>query len=317
MALLVVQVCFGLLPMFVKLAHAGGISPQGLVGWRVSVGAVVFLGVAWSRHGGRVLRSPRELVLLAVCGVLGVLGNQVLALLGMVRSSSAEAGLIMTLIPVFTFGLAAAVGQERFQLRRAVGIPIALVGALLLLVDPASLLRGESFAGEHWIGNSLMATNCLLYAGFLVLSRRLLRDIPPLVLVAWSYLFAALAAPVLLAGEGVVPDARGEAGRTAWWALAYILVLPTVLAYGLNTFALARVPASVTAIYIYLQPLVAVLAGVVWLDEELGPALPVSAALLFVGIGLVTRPGRTRRRVTAGAPGAGPPLRPAPPPPSR
>ncbi len=309
MALVVVQVCFGLLPLFVKRIAAAGISPLGIASWRIATGALVFFLAACALYPDRIRRQPREYGLLILCAAFGVVINQVLALEGMLRSSSTEAGLIMTLIPVFTFALAAAVRQERFELRRAIGIPVALCGALLLLVDTSFLsgiLSGQDTVEEsHLFGNFLMACNCLSYAGYLVLSRRVLRKMPPLVLVGWVYVFAASSLTLLTPGEALLPSGDARTVSTAWTALGLVLLLPTLLAYGLNTFALARLPASVTAVYIYLQPLVAGLAGYLWLDEHLRPALPIAALLLFLGIALVTRPFSAPRKPSGAAPNAG------------
>lgn len=291
LALVFVQLCFGLLPLFVKRLNAGGVSPRGVVSWRIAAGALVFFGLGLFFHR-RDLRVPRrDLLVLAICALLGVVLNQVLALEGIVRSSSLEAGLIMTLIPVFTFALAALVGQERFELRRALGIPVALGGALLLLIEPSG---GAGLQNSHAFGNFLMACNCASYAGFLVLSRRVLRRMPPLVLTAWVYLFAALSLTILVPGEPLIPTGEPATVSQAWWALGFVIAFPTLAAYGLNTFALSRLPASITAIYIYLQPLIAGLAGVLLLNEVPRPVLPLAAALLAVGIALVTIQRRPR-----------------------
>jgi drug/metabolite transporter (DMT)-like permease len=110
-----------------------------------------------------------------------------------------------------------------------------------------------------------------------------------MVLLAWVYL---LSLPVMPWVGGLPPSLPEQVTREGWWGFAGILGVTTVMAYGLNTFALARVPASVTAIYIYLQPLIAAGAGVWILGEELGPELIPAGVLLFAGIALVTWPAK-------------------------
>lgn len=286
-ALLVVQLCFGLFPLFAKLA-AADFAPRALAIWRIAVGSVVLVGLAALVHRRRVVPAWRDLPEIALLALLGVVLNQVLALEGIALSTSMHAGLMMTLIPVFTFALAGLVGQERFAAGRAVGLAVALAGALVLQLGP-----GEQSGGRNVpLGNALMAANCLSYAGFLVLARRFLRRHPPLVVIAWVYAASLPVLPFLARGVRVVPE-DGSAG--GWWALALLLLFPTVLAYLLNTYALSRVPASVTAVYIYLQPLVAGTAGVLVLDERLQPAMRVAIPLMFAGIYLVTRRPRTAR----------------------
>ena len=68
--------------------------------------------------------------------------------------------------------------------------------------------------------------------------------------------------------------------------------MPTVGAYLLNALALRAVPASLVALYIYLQTVVG--AAIAWLvlDEKLHASTALGAALIFVGIALATRAAR-------------------------
>lgn len=285
-ALVAVQFCFGLFPVFAKFALAG-LTPQAIATWRIGVGSAVFLGLAFALSGRRALPRAGDLALLSVCALLGVVGNQVLALEGFARSTAVNAGLIMTLIPIFTFAMAALFRQERFHPRRALGIPLGVIGAAIL-----TLQGGETpeLSRQYMVGNLLMATNCMCYAGYLVLSRRLLARYSPLTMIAWVYTLSLWAVPLLGHDERLVPAAEADQ-RSVWIGLALVLTFPTVMAYLLNTFALSRVPASVTAIYIYLQPLIAGIGGILVLDERFQPAMVPAATCMFAAIYLVTRRG--------------------------
>jgi O-acetylserine/cysteine efflux transporter len=91
---------------------------------------------------------------------------------------------------------------------------------------------------------------------------------------------------VPLGAPALVAAAPGLGGR-AWGALAYIVVGATVTPYLLNAWALARVPASVVAIYIFLQPLIAVLLANRVLGERPGWSTAAAALLIGAGIALV------------------------------
>lgn len=282
LALVVVQLCFGLFPLFTKWAGLA-FTPQALAVWRIAVGSLVLCTLATWFHGRRVLPPRREWGQVALLAMLGVVLNQVLALEGIRLSTSTNAGLMMTLIPVFTFGLAAWIGQERFAPRRVLGIAIAMAGALLLQWQ----VRGVDELGRDvLLGNLLITCNCFSYALYLVLARRLLARHPPLLVIAWVYLGSLWTLPLLGYGETLLP---ASAPALAWSGLVLLLIFPTVLAYLLNTYALSKVPASVTAIYIYLQPLIAGVAGIGLLDEPFHPILLAAGGLMFAGIFLVTR----------------------------
>jgi drug/metabolite transporter (DMT)-like permease len=81
---------------------------------------------------------------------------------------------------------------------------------------------------------------------------------------------------------------------TVWLAVLYIILLPTVGAYYLNSWALARVAPSTVAIYIYLQPLIAFALAPVLLGERLSWRVVIAAGLVFTGVLVVT--GRARSK---------------------
>jgi len=281
-ALATVQLCFGLFPVIGTLAFApGGLSPLAVGGWRIVAGSLALGILARARHGPRARPHARDIPVFVICAVLGVALNQGLFLIGLSRSTPMNAGLVMSLIPVFTFGIAALVRQERFSLTRAAGIVIALAG-----VTPLLFARGLGGLGAHGLGNLLMVANSICYSCFLVLSKVLTRRYPALVIAAWSYIFSLGAAPFFAYGQVLLP---APWATTAWWSLVYILVVPTVIAYLLNMFALARVRASTVAVYVYAQPIIAGLASWWVFGERPTPAMLLGAPALFMGIWLVGR----------------------------
>ena len=280
MALLAVQVCFGFFPIFGKLAFEG-LSPGAVAAWRFLVAGLVLGALAWTRHGRDMIPRPADLIRLQVCSLLGVAINMVVFLEGLERTTAVNAGLLMPVIPVYTFAIAVAMGQERFSWRRGAGILMALSGTLFLLFQ-----KGPELSSEHMLGNLLIVINTLSYSLYLVISKPLLVRYPPLVVIAWVFLLSIWTIPLFAEGETLLPSG---AGASTWLSLGYILVFPTLIAYLLNTFALSLVTASTTATYILFQPLIAVLAGVLVLGEAFLPGTGVAAAVILAGVWLVVR----------------------------
>ena len=279
-ALLVVQVLFGLFPLFGTWSMRE-FSPWAVACWRVGVGALAISALAYAVHGRAFWPARADLPRLALCGLLGVAANQALFLVGLQRSSATHAGLVMCLIPVFTFLVAVMMRQERIEARRALGLALALSSAAgwYLWEEPLAV-------GRYAVGNLLMVANTLCYAFYLVLSRPLVRRMPPLAMLAWLYIASALLLPFALPFVELVPDGISTRG---WASLTYVLIGPTFLAYLLNLYALARVRASTTAVYVYIQPLIAATSGALLLGERPTQALWISAIGIFVGIWLVAR----------------------------
>ena len=273
---------FGLFPVFGQIVfRPGGLSPLGLGAWRLVAGSVILSTLAAGAYGRAAIPRREDLRRFVIAAWLGVALNQALYLEGLARSTPINAALVMCLIPVFTFALAAVVGIEAFSAARLAGVIIALAGTLLLLVE-----HGFTGLGRYGLGNLLMVANGLSYSLYLIVSKPLLRRYPPLVVIAWSYVLSLVFLPWFAYDQSLGP---GPGHAAAWWGLAYTIVFPTVLAYLFNMFALSRVPASTTAIYIYGQPFITGLASWAAFGETPTRPMLVAAPALFVGIWLVSR----------------------------
>jgi len=74
----------------------------------------------------------------------------------------------------------------------------------------------------------------------------------------------------------------------SWLATDYIVLVPTLVAYYLNAWALMRVAPTIVAAYIYLQPVLAFGVAPIVLGESLNSRTIVACALIFAGVAVVT-----------------------------
>jgi drug/metabolite transporter (DMT)-like permease len=70
--------------------------------------------------------------------------------------------------------------------------------------------------------------------------------------------------------------------------VAYVVIAGTAVPYLLNNWALARVQSSIVAVYVLLQPVVAVSLGRVLLHEQFGRHTAIAAVLVVAGVVLST-----------------------------
>lgn len=299
LALVAVQLGFSGFHVFAKqVLH--DLPPMAVALVRVGITAPLLLGLAWQHD--RLIPPRRTWPALALLGLLGIFTNQVLFLYGLRLASATTAAILMPAIPVFTAGLAAALGIEPPTWKRGLGIALTVAGALAVL-DPRRLM----VAGPATIGALMILCNCLAYAGFLVLQRPVLLRLPWRTVIAWSFLFGGIG----IAFPGVPAAATVPWAHLSWTtiaALLYVALIGTAAAYALNTWAVSHSSPSLAAAYTTLQPIgTAGLAAIV-LGERVGVPEAIGCTLIVLGLLLVARDRPAAERAFPDEGSAGEPL---------
>lgn len=299
-ALLVVQFAFasqaveGKLAMRARDLGGAGLSPLAIAMARM-LGATLFfqvLELALRRFapnfGASGLRratpTRRDHVWLIGLSLLGITINQTLFLLGLRLTSPVSAALLSVTIPVFTAALAVLARQEKPSLRLAAGLALALSGALVL-TGVSDLDRGAA----------LVLVNSLSYALYLVVGRRVIQRLGALTVIRWIFTWGAL----LFLPVGLLPLIALARDPTPLGValLAYVVVVPTIVAYLSNAWALGRSTATLVTIYIYLQPLIAAALAYAQLGQAVERRALLAAPLILLGVTIVaTRRPATRAR---------------------
>lgn len=266
--------------LFMKVA-VEGMSPATVTWGRVTLGATVLYAVAWRRQ----LRVPFDRVMLRHFAVTGILGTAVpftLLAWGEERISSALTSVLNASTPLFTALFAAAIGQERLRRAQVAGLAIGIVGVSVAAGLGGSDLEGSSLAG------SLAAIGAGAGYGLtMVYARRHLSGVPPLVAACGQLLVGA----VVMAPVAAATTATGGLSLSPTRVASIVLlgVVGTGLAFLIHYANITEMGATKASLVTYLVPVVAVVVGILALDETFEWGLPAGGALALVGIALVTR----------------------------
>jgi drug/metabolite transporter (DMT)-like permease len=266
------------------------IPPATLALIRLAAGAVI---LAITCRGRLTLRSRpvsrADRWRIAGMGVIGFAGAFVLFHRGIVRSTATSAALLIIVEPVSVMLLAPLLLGERLSPREAAGAALALVGALLVVVNGVPGFGGMLI--PHWRGDALLILAGVAYGSYSLLGRDVLRRHDPMRVTAQSILWGALA---------MVPLAALETPVTIRWSAAliagvgYLSVVITAFGYLTWNWALARVSAPRAAISLSVQPVLGALLGVALLGEPFTAFTAVGGALIVAGlIVTVRRPARS------------------------
>jgi drug/metabolite transporter (DMT)-like permease len=164
---------------------------------------------------------------------------------------------------------------------------IALAGSGALLLVGVGLHQGSV------LGNLLALANVTAYSVYLVISRGILGRYNALTVITWVFVFGVVG----IFPWGIAPAMRevGGMGAATWAALAWIVAVPTVAAYYLNVWALARAEASLVAMFVYIQPVMTASLAIPFLGERPSPRMIPATLLIFAGVWVSIRAGRAAK----------------------
>jgi drug/metabolite transporter (DMT)-like permease len=275
LVLMGVQLAFASLAVEGKLAMGPtmGVDPTALAMARIAGGAVVFGALAAWTTGGRP-QSGLDLLKLAGLSLLGIVINQWLFLRGLRQTSPLSATVLVASIPVFAAVASVVLGRERAGWRTFAGLGLSALGI-------AVLARFHLPSG----GDLLVLINALSYGLYLALAQPMIQRLGSLRAMAWVFGMGALL--LLPWGGAALFNDMHRWSSGAWFMVAFIVTVPTVLAYLGNAWALARAKPSQVAVYIYLQPLIVGALAWIQLGQPIESRLAVSAVFILAGVTLV------------------------------
>ena len=73
----------------------------------------------------------------------------------------------------------------------------------------------------------------------------------------------------------------------SWWAIGYLTVIGSVLTFIAFIYMLQKLPAEISSIYAYINPIVAILLGAMIFGEPLTAAIAIGGAVTLFGLYLV------------------------------
>jgi len=293
-ALVLVYLLWGSTYLGIRVA-VESLPPLISAAMRFAGAAVVLAVVLRLRRGPGVLRVPvRRVGSAALIGVLLLAGGNglvVLAESGPAGTAvpSGVAALLVATVPLLVVVLRT-VGGDRPRPWTFLGVALGFAG-LVVLVLPRDGVDGVPVAGALTVVAAATSWSVGSY-----LSGRIRMPADPFV----ATVYEMLAGAAVLALVGV---ARGElrgfsfaevTGRS-WAALAYLMVAGSLVAFTAYVWLLAHAPISLVSTYAYVNPVVAVALGALFVAEPITSQVLLGGAIIVVGVAVVVSTERPRR----------------------
>jgi drug/metabolite transporter (DMT)-like permease len=249
-------------------------------GVRFFVAGALFAAWLLVRRGPSALRVTRaELVGCAVVGVALLLGGNGLVSVGQDQGvPSGLAALVIASIPLWVVVFRRLAG-ERVGRATPVWIAVGFAGVAVLL------LPGDRPGDAPLGGMLILVAAAFCWASGSFASSRLAIPDDPIRATSLQMLIGGGVMMVvgLAAGEGGQVDFAAFSAESIA-ALAYLVVFGSLCAFTAYAWLLKHAPISQVATYAYVNPVVAIALGALFVDEEITPLMAVAAVIICASV---------------------------------
>jgi drug/metabolite transporter (DMT)-like permease len=260
------------------------VPPLMLAGMRFfAAGAAVY---GWTRMRGEKAPTTRQWISACILAVLIFVGDYGLLFWAEIRVPSGIAAVMMATIPVFiALGEIVFLGTQKLTGRLAIALVVGIAGVAVLTLRTLNL----SGMPVEPLGAAALIVAAMCWGVATILTRKL--ELPPSKVVSSGA--QMLAGGIMLF---VFSAMFGEFGRFdvravssgAWWALAYLVVVGSIIGYTAYLWLLHHQSPTKVGTYAYVNPVVAVVVGYFLGGEELGMRTVVGAVLVVVSVVMIT-----------------------------
>jgi drug/metabolite transporter (DMT)-like permease len=266
--------------LWIKLADRG-FSPVEVTLARLALGAAMLFAIMLARR--EAVPRSRLWVHIAVAALFANAVPYLLFAVAEQTVDSSTAGIINATTPLWTVALALAVRHQKMVTsRQAAGLIVGFAGAVLIFT-PWQTTSGLTSAGAL----ECLAASISYAISYIYMDRFLARQgLSAIVLSACQLAAAAVMLAIALAVAGT-PTPHVTAESVA--AIAILGIIGTGFAYVLNYQIITSEGATVASTVTYLLPVVAIVLGVLVLNESITVAMLAGIALVLLGVALTRR----------------------------
>lgn len=259
----------------IGVREGSGFPPFTLGAYRMLISGLILMIWVWLAKS-QIKPKRKDLVILAVSGTLLIVGGNGLVMLGEQHADSSLAALMVAAVPIWTAVIEALIDRKKPSM--------FFVGALLtgfagigLLVTP-SLMSGVEADLKSIIAFAIAPISWSI--GTVLQTRRPV-ELGPRTSSAYQMLFGGIGFVILML---VTNEPTPTPTPDAVWALVFLIIFGSVLAFTSFINALQLLPTKIVMTYPYVNPVLATVLGYFILSEPITTWTVGGMFLVLLGV---------------------------------
>ena len=236
---------------------------------------------------GKLQLRRSDLLNQSITGILMVtLGNGVIGWCERYITSGLAA-LILSLIPVFVVVISYLFGFDRRRPHILIlfGFILGCLGIILIFRDNLKDIANP----EYFLGMLIAFGACLAWASGSVFSKfKILNHKNVFQNAALQLLTGGIALVLFSLFLDDYTELKAISGKSIW-ALAYLIVFGSIIAYSSFVYALKHLPIGVSSLYAYINPFIAIMLGYFFLNEPLTDITLLALTATLSGVYCINR----------------------------
>jgi drug/metabolite transporter (DMT)-like permease len=257
--------------------------PFLMAGVRHFIGGVLICGFFLLK--GYQLPTWKQFKVYIINGILMLVIGNGLVTWAEIHISSGLAALICALTPLSIIGVNRAFGiqKEKLGFQAILGILACVVAQVIIFRDNL-----KELANPNYVLGIIFIVVAIIGWGFgSIYSKNKQTGITPFYGAGLQMIAAGVILMVFGSLMGEWPRFHPTAEGIN--AVLHLVVFGSLIGYGSFMYVLKQLPATIVSTYAYINTIVAVILGWLWLDEKLNMAIGVAVVLTILGVWLVNR----------------------------
>lgn len=273
--------------IMVKLAYAYAapfpVDASTLIALRMAFSAPFFIAMAvWARASGSTPNvTSRDASIIAVLGVVGGYGPMLLDFAGLVYVTAGLERIILYIYPTIVVVISAVIFKHRIGRRVYFALLATYAGVALAVGHDALTLKSGS--ADTMFGAALVAASAITYAGYLIVSGRLIPRVGAIVFTAYTMLAATVASAAHYASTAHQVTIF-ELPAQVYLLSLLMAVVATVLPAILLNVGIHRIGSSKAALISSIGPVSTILLAYIFLSEEITLLQLAGTGLVLMGV---------------------------------